>query len=234
MDFDKNEYFKGDPWGIKEGVWMLGLSCFIVPVFIEILLREQFDSFFRNGLYAGTTMGFIMAIVFMLGVYFVCLRPCSLSWKEVGFRRFAASYWGAIAGWTIVLIFSSIMVLALMMAVGGTYENEKTESVKQNVTVFNFFIGFISAAIISPVYEEILYRGFIYRWIRVRTGKSWGMFISSFLFMVVHIPTYNTLMINFISGLVFAWAYEKTGSIWPSVLIHGLFNGLAVILTFLE
>ncbi|WP_284471904.1 CPBP family intramembrane glutamic endopeptidase [Peribacillus simplex] len=127
------------------------------------------------------------------------------------------------------MIFSSIMVLALMMAVGGTYENEKTESVKQNVTVFNFFIGFI-----SPVYEEILYRGFIYRWIRVRTGKSWGMFISSFLFMVVHIPAYNTLMINFISGLVFAWAYEKTGSIWPSVLIRGLFNGLAVILTFLE
>ncbi|WP_397261974.1 type II CAAX prenyl endopeptidase Rce1 family protein [Peribacillus simplex] len=31
-----------------------------------------------------------------------------------------------------------------------------------------------------------------------------------------------------------AWAYEKTGSIWPSVMIHGLFNGLAVILTFLE
>lgn len=85
MDFDKNEYFKGDPWGIKEGVWMLGLSCFIVPVFIEFLLREQIDSFFRNGLYAGTTMGFIMAIVFMTGVYFVCLRPCSLSWKEVGF-----------------------------------------------------------------------------------------------------------------------------------------------------
>ncbi|SNT04085.1 hypothetical protein SAMN05444672_105123 [Bacillus sp. OK838] len=45
---------------------MLGLSCFIVPVFIEFLLREQFDSFFRNGLYAGTTMCFIMAIVFML------------------------------------------------------------------------------------------------------------------------------------------------------------------------
>lgn len=55
--------------GIREGVWMLGLSCFIVPVFIEFLLREQFDSFFRNGLYAGTTMCFIMAIVFMLGFF---------------------------------------------------------------------------------------------------------------------------------------------------------------------
>lgn len=63
---------------------------------------------------------------FYVRIFFVCLRPCSLSWKKVvGVRRFAASYWGPIAGWTIVLIFSSIMVLALMMAVGGTYENEK-------------------------------------------------------------------------------------------------------------
>jgi membrane protease YdiL (CAAX protease family) len=49
--------------------------------------------------------------------------------------------------------------------------------------------------------------------------------------MLVHIPTYNTLPVNFLSGLVFAWVYEKTKSLLPSMIIHACFNGIAVILT---
>lgn len=58
-----------------------------------------------------------------------------------------------------------------------------------------------------------------------------GLAGSSFIFMLVHIPTYNTLPVNFLSGLVFAWVYEKTKSLLPSMIIHACFNGIAVILT---
>jgi citrate lyase synthetase len=52
--------------------------------------------------------------------------------------------------------------------------------------------------------------------------------------MIAHIPTYNTLPVNFISGLVFAWTYEKTGSILPAIIIHASYNGIAFILTLIS
>ena len=57
------------------------------------------------------------------------------------------------------------------------------------------------------------------------------MLLSASIFTLVHIPTFNTLPVNFVSGLVFAWIYQKTGSVIPCILMHGLFNGIAVILT---
>jgi len=62
-------------------------------------------------------------------------------------------------------------------------------------------------------------------------GKGWALFISSAIFTAAHIPTYNTLALNFVSGMIFAWTYERTRSIIPGILIHGLTNTLAVLLT---
>ncbi|WFT77049.1 CPBP family intramembrane glutamic endopeptidase [Halobacillus naozhouensis] len=59
------------------------------------------------------------------------------------------------------------------------------------------------------------------------------MVVSSIIFMIVHIPTWNVLPIAFITGLVTSWVYEKTHSILPAIIIHGVFNGIALILTVL-
>lgn len=100
--------------------------------------------------------------------------------------------------------------------------------------ILSFLIAFVSAAIISPIYEEIFYRGFLYRWFRVKWGVPAGILLSSSVFMLVHIPTYNTLPVNFLTGVIFSWTYEKTGSIYPGMIIHGVFNGIAVVLTALS
>ena len=55
---------------------------------------------------------------------------------------------------------------------------------QQNLTFFLVLIAFISAAIISPIYEEIFYRGFLYRWLRTRTGFMGAILISSLIFTV--------------------------------------------------
>ncbi|MEK4029416.1 CPBP family intramembrane glutamic endopeptidase [Pseudobacillus sp. FSL P4-0506] len=131
----------------------------------------------------------------------------------------------------MVLIIASIFLIIVGDLFGLGYENKKTDSLQSHLNFINFTIGFISAAVISPVYEEILYRGFLYRWLRSKYGLVIGMIGSSFIFMLVHIPTYNVLPITFISGLVFSWTYEKTKSIIPGMIIHAIFNALAVILT---
>ena len=121
--------------------------------------------------------------------------------------------------------------MVLTSYIGNTYENSKTEAIQQNLTMFHFSIAFVSAAVISPIYEEIFYRGFIYRWLRTRIGLGSAILLSSLIFTIVHIPTYNAMPANFLGGVIFAWAYERTNSIWPGAIIHGLVNGVFLLLT---
>ncbi|MFD1032525.1 CPBP family intramembrane glutamic endopeptidase [Metaplanococcus flavidus] len=218
-------------WSWRDLIYMLVLVLVLVPIFIEYALFNFLLSVFQNELHAGTLNGFIMAIIFTTALYFVVLKPRGQSWKTVGLQPFAMREWRLIGLWTIVLIVVSIVLVIAMSFLGIGTENNKTESLQSQMTLLNFVIGFVSAAIISPIYEEIFYRGFLYRFFSSRYGVWSGMITSSIIFTVVHIPTFNTLPVNFVSGLIFSWVYHKTGSIIPSILIHGIFNGIAVILT---
>ncbi len=136
--------------------------------------------------------------------------------------------------WSGYFLNCSYAVLVIMEKMGISFENSKTETVQNDKSIYSFCIAVIGAAIISPIYEEILYRGVFYTFFRNRYGIWGGMFISSIIFTVVHIPTYNTLPVNFLSGVVFAWLYEKTNSILSAMIAHALFNFIAVLLTFMS
>lgn len=223
--------FKSMYWSWKELVLLLLITFLFVPIVIENLLHDVLYVFLEDSLYSGTITGLVMAIIFTVGVYVIALRPYNLSWRAVGFNTFYTSYWKSILFWTSLLIVVSVGIVILMELLGGTTENTKTESLQNNMRIWTILIAFVSAAIISPIYEEIFYRGFLYRWFRVKWGVSAGILLSSFVFMLVHIPTYNTLPINFLSGVIFSWTYEKTGSLYPGMIIHAVFNGIAVVLT---
>lgn len=167
----------------------------------------------------------------MLGLYFIALRPQKLSWKEVGLNKFSTKYWWRIIIWLLITIILSIIIVWLTSFLGNSTNNSKTESLQQNINLVTVLIGFISACVISPIYEEIFYRGFIYRWLRVRLGMNSGIVISSLVFTAAHFPTLNVMPINFISGAVFAYAYEKTGSVIPGMIVHSGFNTIALLLT---
>lgn len=229
----KKEALASMEWSFKELGLLLFLVLVIVPVTIEYLLQDLLYEWFQDSLYSGTLTGLIMAIIFIAGVYFIALKPHGLQWADIGLQSFSNRYWGYIVLLLFALIASSILILIVMDLLHIGTENSKTESLQQNMSWFTLMIGFVSAAIVSPVYEEIFYRGFLYKWFRVQRGVSAGLILSSIVFTIVHIPTYNTLPVNFISGVICAWCYEKTGSIVPAMIVHGGFNGLAVILTAL-
>ncbi|GAB3070506.1 type II CAAX endopeptidase family protein [Salinicoccus sesuvii] len=226
----KGNFNQNEMWKWRDLIYMLLLILVLVPIFIETVLFNYLLNVFQNELYAGTLNGLIMAIIFTTALYFIVLKPKDQSWKTVGLKTFPLKQWKLIVVWTFTLIVVSIALVTVMSFVGIGTANSKTESLQSQMTFLNFTIGFISAAIISPIYEEIFYRGFLYRFFNSRYGILSGMMISSTIFTIVHIPTFNTLPVNFVSGLVFSWVYQKTGSIIPSILIHGIFNGIAVIL----
>lgn len=233
MENKQTNWKEQDPWGSKEFILLMILEFIFVLGCLKFIVSSMYAQFFNNDLYAGTLMGLTIASVLLTGVYFIALRPKALSWREVGIKRFFKKDWKIIVVFSVILLIGAIIIVVLTSFIGISWENGKTESLKQNVDFFTVFIAFVSAAVISPIYEEIFYRGFLYRWLRTRMGIFGAILISSAIFTIIHIPTYNAMPVNFFSGIIFALAYERTNSIWPSVMIHGITNGMMVLLTSL-
>lgn len=223
---------ENDVWGWRECVALLVLDFVGVIVGIKLIVQPMYEQWLDNDLYAGTLMGLTVAITLMIGVYFIALRPRQLSWKEVGVRTFQKNDWKLIGLYTTILVIGSIILMLLTMLVGNQLENSKTDAMQANFSMMSALIAFISAVVISPIYEEIFYRGFMYRFFRNRVGIPSAIVISSLIFTIAHIPTYNAMPVNFLGGVIFALAYERTNSIWPPVLIHGLTNAVFVFATF--
>lgn len=228
---EQQEWKKIDQWDWKEFILLLFVEFVIVIGVIKFVLKPLFNDWFSNELYSGTLLGLMMAIVLLIAVYLIALRPQKLSWAEVGMTRFSIKDWKLIFAYSFILLVGAVIIMLLTTLIGNTWDNSKTESLQQNVTLLGVLVAFISAAVISPIYEEIFYRGFLYRWLRIRLGLTGGLIISAFIFTIVHVPTYNVMPVNFFSGLIFALAYERTNSIWPAVFIHGITNGIMVLLT---
>ncbi|KGR86979.1 CPBP family intramembrane glutamic endopeptidase [Lysinibacillus odysseyi] len=233
MEINQNSWKEQDQWGIKEFILLTSLEFIVVIGCLKFFVSPIYSQWLKNDLYAGTLMGLTIAITLLLGIYFIALRPKRLSWCEVGIKRFLMKDWKIIVLYSAVLLIGSVIIVVLTSFIGNSWENSKTESLQQNVTFLTVSIAFVSAAVISPIYEEIFYRGFLYRWLRTRMGLIGGVLISAAIFTIVHIPTYNVMPVNFFSGIIFAMAYERTNSIWPSVMIHGITNGIMVLLTSL-
>lgn len=233
MNNQDTSWKEKDPWGRKELLFLLGIEFFVGIIFIKFVLHPIYSDFLEDDLYAGTLVGLTLAITLISGVYFIALRPKNLSWSAVGVKPFRKKDWKLIFIYSITLLVGAVIIVVLTSFIGNTWENNKTEALQRDVTFLTVLLAFVSAAIISPIYEEIFYRGFLYRWFRTRYGLWIAVLLSSFVFTIVHIPTYNVMPVNFISGIIFALAYERTNSIWPAVLIHGLTNGTMVLLTSL-
>lgn len=84
----------------------------------------------------------------------------------------------------------------------------------------------------APLFEELAFRGLLFAVLRRRFVWWSAAAMSALLFAVAH----GYGLIGFLSvlwsGLVWAWAYERTGSLWPGILGHAV-NNLLVCLSLL-
>ncbi|MEK4662946.1 type II CAAX endopeptidase family protein [Priestia sp. FSL H7-0729] len=222
---------KTDQWTWRELIVLLTLEFVFVMFVIKYPIQSGYEEWLDNTLYSGTLTGLTIAITLLTGLYLVALGPKKLSWREVGVKGVPLRDWWRIVLWLLILIILSVMAVYLTSFFGNTVDNSKTESLQQNVTLFTIALGIVSAGFVSPLYEEIFYRGFIYRWLRTRIRMRWAIVISALIFTLAHFPTINAMPVNFISGVVFAWTYERTGSVVPGMIVHGAFNTIAVVLT---
>jgi membrane protease YdiL (CAAX protease family) len=81
---------------------------------------------------------------------------------------------------------------------------------------------FIVGGCIAPIAEEVLFRGYLYTYCR-RWGILAALALSTAVFVALHLPS-GLPVTQLVGGMVFALAYEYSGSLIAPILIHSLGN----------
>jgi membrane protease YdiL (CAAX protease family) len=99
---------------------------------------------------------------------------------------------------------------------------------------------FISLVIVPPLAEEIMIRGFLYSSLRKALKIIPAALIASLIFAAAHLPEggaagplYIAAIDTFVLSLVLVYLREKTGSLWASITLHALKNGIAFVALFI-
>jgi membrane protease YdiL (CAAX protease family) len=100
-------------------------------------------------------------------------------------------------------------------------------------TWYGALIMLIGVGVLAPIAEELFFRGLIYNWGRQRWGLWVSALFSSAWFALGHIDSIGVAVSSFIIGVVLAWAYERTKSLWLTIAIHIITNSTAVFLLLL-
>lgn len=98
------------------------------------------------------------------------------------------------------------------------------EEMSQSSAIITAF----SVSILTPILEELLFRGFILGLLLRCYNDKVAIVISAILFAIVHEPV--AIGMAFGGGLIYGWLRVKTGSIIPSTIAHMVWNSFISIL----
>ena len=91
---------------------------------------------------------------------------------------------------------------------------------------------FLSVAIVTPIAEELFFRGYVLDAINRKHGDWTAIIWSAMLFGLVHVDPF-TMGQAFMGGIIYGWIRMRTGSLLPAIACHMMWNMLALVLTYL-
>jgi membrane protease YdiL (CAAX protease family) len=102
----------------------------------------------------------------------------------------------------------------------------------QPESIAGFILLFIAVAVIAPLGEELLFRGFLQQILE----KHWkditrAILVTSLFFAMIHMNPYWFVQI-YILGIVLGFLAWKTGSVIPPLILHSINNTMAMVFSF--
>lgn len=175
----------------------------------------------------------VVFILFAVQKYFVNGLNCfGLKVRSV-FQDFISSAGVFIIVWPFVTLSLALVVVLGEYFVGPEFSMQKNEGLAvlleyKQVSLRILMIVF--AAGLTPIFEELVFRGLLQTYFRENLGyKPWmSIFIVSAIFSVLH-PLMHLPAI-FILSVAMGYVYEKSGSLLRSIFIHCIFNSSQIAL----
>lgn len=126
-----------------------------------------------------------------------------------------------------IIIFSVLIIYSLIIIsnfIISNFEDKGFQDYSLTLSSLNFSILILSTCFLTPIMEELLFRGVIFERLR-KCNISFliSMLISSIIFAILH-GTITHFIPTFILGMFFCTLYEYTGTLIYSIIAHAAYN----------
>jgi hypothetical protein len=166
-------------------------------------------------------------------IYAVAVAWRGVTWADLGFRPIDTRWvWRAVMVAIAAFPLVSFISWLQMQIMGQPIQNPQMDLLKPERFGWDLYLGMLlTAGVLAPIVEELAFRGLLYRWLRERLGIWIAAFGSAIGFSVLHgipglIPAIAVL------GLVLAWIYEITGTLWAPIIVHGIYNAIVTTILY--
>ena len=149
------------------------------------------------------------------------LRLTGLRFALWGFTRPSMAFL-----WTIPAALAGVYAVSFLYSLG--VDSQQQDILSEFPRSSSGIVLFLLVAVVmAPLFEEIFFRGFLFRGFADSWGWVWGAVVSASVFGMAHLQL-DVFVPLFALGFALAWVYKRTGSLWTSIALHALFNGLSV------
>ncbi len=183
----------------------------------------------------------ISALIYLAGALVVVIPFLikKIGWKAIVERLgLTKSLKFEMFGWALffwLIYFGVIIVVSVVLAyvhIPGFDINQKQNVGFSNMTfAYEYLAAFIALVVVAPIFEEIIFRGYLFGRLRERNSFWISAVLTSLVFGAVHLQL-NVAIDVFILSMFMCYLRERFNSIWPTILMHSFKNGLAYVLLF--
>jgi membrane protease YdiL (CAAX protease family) len=227
------------PWGIFEALAVL----IIINILALIIKKfgQEWLIFLMSFLPGGETQlnkllisSFIQTILFLFFIGVFVVGRHKLGIRYLGLVKTKIGHWlgiGVING--VVLFFAVVLIGAIIIRFLPVEIKPQpiAEIIVTAETKWERLIPFIVASIFAPISEELYFRGFLYPSLRKKIGVRGGILVTSLIFGGLHFDFVRMIPLAF-GGIWLNWLYEKSGSIYTSIVAHSVWNGIMTLLIY--
>ena len=178
----------------------------------------------------GVVWGLVGAGILMLGIIGWNLRkparaikiglfsPSRLSLAETALTAFTLLVGAFFINW----------VYATYVVPGVEMQAELQAILKAlDTTTMGLILKVIAVAILAPLIEEILFRGYLQTALAERMNHHVAIWLAALIFAIIHLQP-MAIPALMILGAAFGYIYHRTGSLKTCIVLHMLNNGLAL------
>lgn len=136
-------------------------------------------------------------------------------------------------GWVKLTLLTFLAYIAFAIAFTALVAQPEQTDIAEELGVDVSALAAVAAGalivVVAPLAEEIFFRGFFFGGLRSAMPLVPAALISGALFGSIHLAGGNFAAAGLLSvlGVLLAWLYERTGSLWAPIALHAVNNALA-------
>lgn len=239
-------------WSSVTAVVLVLVSFLVIPVIVQLLLvavpqilgwdRARAEDWLLNAplsnfLYVlateALTVGMLIGFARYKRIAFRVMTALGKPrWRDVGH---------AFLGALVYLGIFAIVLAVLQQFINLNTDQKQALGFTQGIGGVQLLMAFVSLVILPPIAEEIIFRGFLYGTLRKNGFKAWpAILCTSLFFAALHLfgaaeggLLWSAFVDVFSLSVVLCYLREQNGTIWASMGVHALKNGLVFLNLFI-